>query len=167
MNNFKTVVGAFAAFSLAFWLLAFAADWMHPRLSCFEIEKDFWAAREGTYRFERVSSFFWSSLCREPSRPLIISASEGTGDLSFAQVARSYGVSAHEFTGAHRGLKTLAYMVANPMHHERLQRLHAVALINPVYFSFAARTDASSVSLTSISNLSYFARLHSFHQTKF
>lgn len=164
MNNFKTVLISFAAFSLTFWLLALSADWLHPRLPCFESEKEYWASRDGTYRFERVSSFFWSSLCAESTKPFIISASEGTGDLSFAQVARTYGVSAHEFSGAHRGLKTLAYLVANSMHKERLHGLRAVALINPVYFSFAARTDASSISLTSISNLSYFLRLHSFHQ---
>jgi hypothetical protein len=164
MSNFKIVLGSFAAFSLALWLLVFAADSLHPRLSCFESERNYWTGRERVHRFERVSSFFWSSLCADPAKPVIISASEGTGDLSFAQVARGYGVTAHEFTGAHRGLKTLAYMLASDIHPERLERLRVLAFINPVYFSFAARTDASSVSLTAISNLSYFSRLHSFHQ---
>ncbi len=164
MSNFKTALFTFVGVSLALWLAAFAADWMHPKLACLEAEKNYWEKRADAYRFERVSSFFWSSLCREPVKPVIITASEGTAKLSFAQAARLHGVEANEFVGAHKGLKTLAYMLASEPHSERLRNLRVVAFINPVYFSFAARTDASSVSLTSISNLSYVARLGSFYQ---
>jgi hypothetical protein len=164
MNNFKAILISFAAVMTGLSLLAFTADWLHPRLACTSFEKSYWKDRDEAYRFERVSSFFWSSLCRDTPRVVIISASEGTGNLSFAQEAANNGILAHEFTGAHRGLKTLAYLLNSAPNPERLEKLHLLAIINPVYFSFAARTDASSVSMTAISNLSYFARLPSFHQ---
>jgi len=164
MNSSKTLLLSFLLASLGLWLLLGLADGLHPRLRCQPAEKIFWTQRDGAFVFERVSSFYWSSLCRPSPKPLIISASEGTGELSFPEVAAGYGVQADEFSGAHRGLKTLGYLLATPMHPERLQNLRILALINPVYFSFAASTDSSSVRLTSISNLSYFLRLPAVQQ---
>ena len=159
MSNFKVILASFIATTLLLWIGAFVLDALHPQTGCMQWETEFWRKKKTLHVFDRVSSFYWSSLCSPRPRPLIVSASEGTGPLSFAGIASRSGIRAHEIKGAHRGLKTAAYLFAHSIHSERLENLRALVFINPVYFSFAATTDSSSVSLSAISNLSYVAQL--------
>ncbi len=169
MNSFKfnwaVVLASFLAASLLIWVGAFVVDWVHPRLGCVSAEREWARARTEPMAYSRISSLYWSTLCDAASLPLLISASEGTGAPSFPDVLFAQKqVLAHEITGAHRGLKTIAYLLTNEIHSERVENLRLIGLINPVYFSFAARTDAASIRLSSLSNLSFMARMPVFKQ---
>jgi hypothetical protein len=169
MNSFRallpTAVLVFVIFLFAAGVGALVADWMNPRLPCLEIEKRYWQNSPWGLTFDKVSSYYWSSLCRPRVPPLVVSASEGTGEPSFPELLRQgWQIQSDQLMGAHRGLKTFGYMFANRIDPDRLRGMRVLALVNPVYFSFAAQTDAASVRLNAISNLAYVLRIHSLIQ---
>jgi hypothetical protein len=142
-------------------VLAHVLDQKHSQTPCAPWEKDYWRGEGETFfRFDRVSAFFWSSLCGDQVPPLVLSASEGTVEPAFI----SYLSPAREFTGSHKGIKTFGYLAAHKIHPDRLKNLRALVFINPVYFSFAASTDSASIRLNAISDLAYVVNVHSLKQ---
>lgn len=157
MNNSKRGFFQITVFTFALALffasaLAHLLDQKHSATPCAAWEREYWRGEGKTFfRFERVSTFFWSSLCADDSPPLLFSASEGTVEPTFV----SYFPGFREFTGSHKGIKTFGFLAGHQVHPDRLKNFRALVLINPVYFSFAATTDEASILLNAISPLSY------------
>lgn len=169
MNSFKRLlpitVATLAVIIFVLGTLSVGLDWLQPRMPCTSFEKSYWNSSAPGQNFDMVSAYFWSSLCRAQVPPLIISASEGTGDPSFPSVINDlWHTQTDQFTGAHRGPKTIGYIFSNDIHPERLKGLRVLGMINPVYFSFGASTDSASIRLNAISNFSYVLRVHTFVQ---
>lgn len=150
---FQITVLSALSFLLVAAIMALLLDHGHPATPCAPWEKEYWAGQTEYIKFQKVSSYFWSSLCQEDAPPLLISASEGTVEPPF--VAYISELHPREFSGSHRGIKTFGYMAGHTVHRERLKNLRALVFINPVYFSFAASSDAASIRLNAISNFSY------------
>ncbi len=165
MSNFKLSLATLVVTIAIVCIGAVAIDAVAPQFPCTQFETNHWKSRPGAFSFERVSIFYWSSLCAPNSKPVVISASEGTGPVRFSDIAfANWGVVTHEFRGAHRGLKTSGYILSHSIHPTRRKNLRVLALVNPVYFSFAASTDAASIRRVAISNLSYMLRGPFFRQ---
>jgi len=158
---FQVTVLSAISFLFLFALLAHILDQKHSETPCADWEKNYWNGEGKTFfRFQRVSSFFWSSLCWDDAPPLVFSASEGTVEPAFVDYLPEF----REYTGSHRGIKTFGYLAAHTIHPDRLKNFRALVFINPVYFSFAASTDAASIRLNAISSLAYAMNVPSFKQ---
>ncbi len=168
MSNFKRgffqlTILSFVCFLFFFSVMAHVLDQKHSETPCADWEREYWQGEGETYfHYGRVSSFFWSSLCGDVVPPVVFSASEGTVQPTF--VSYLGDVYAREFTGSHRGVKTFGYLAAHKIHPDRLRNLRVLLFVNPVYFSFAASTDAASIRLNAISTLSYALNVPSLKQ---
>lgn len=163
LRFFQVSVLSFVVTLFLFACLAHVLDQKHSATPCAPWEKAYWQDEgEVFFRFERVSSFFWSSLCGNNVPPLAVSASEGTVEPAF--VAHLADYKAREFTGSHKGIKTFGYLVAHKIHPDRLKNFRSIVFVNPVYFSFAASTDAASIRLNAISSLAYAVNVPSIKQ---
>lgn len=160
MNNFRVFLGkgfligvVVAYFAILVFPLAY--EWVYRNQEC-SAEDVRWAENlRGHYVFEKVSLLFWRASCIENPPLLVMSASEGTARYSFAQAFFDQsGKTAWEFKGAHRGVKTLSYMMATQSEKTK-QATPIVAYINPVYFSFAADTDDVSMQRSALSPVSF------------
>jgi hypothetical protein len=161
-SNFKPLAVGFVSCFLVLFIAAFLADRYHSALPCLPFEKHE-RASGGYLRFERISYRFWSSLCESPIRPIVISASEGTGTIAFSDLLNDTPNWSNDMTGAHRGAKTLAYLFAHQINPERAKNLRLLGFINPVYFNFAASTDSSALQQTAISAFSYYSLIPFWH----
>ncbi len=67
--------------------------------------------------------------------------------------------SSWEIRGAHRGIKSLAYILSLAGESERIRDQRIVAFINPVYFGFAAKTDDVAMMMSASSTGSFLYNL--------
>ncbi len=163
---YKWLLLGFSLTLLCVSALVVYLDYTHPTKPCQTWEKRAWreVKKFESTSFERVSARYWSSLCRENPPPLIISGSDGPGDPEFPPLLARKGLTFDQFQSAHRGTKTISYILAHDIHPERLARMKIVATISPMYFAaFAAKTDSASIRLTSLSTLSYLLRVPTWH----
>jgi hypothetical protein len=142
----------FIGISVTIILIGTTAYWWDltlPSRPC----QNFEGKQNGPFRFSRASWTFWSSTCRKQAKFYITSASEGDIGLSFPSVLKHYtGKDFDEFQSAHRGLKTTSFIFSHDWHSDRKANTHWLILINPVYFSFATKTDDASMYLTTLSS---------------
>jgi hypothetical protein len=155
---FRLTVLSFCLSTAVICALTFWADDYHSQLECTGWESRKAAQLPEQIGFDRVAFLFWVSLCAPRGSGLIISASEGTGDLSFQTLARQNGFAFDEMTGAHRGIKTLGFMLSAPIAETRRRNLKPLVLLNPVYFGFAAPMDSAAMRRSSLSALSFVYR---------
>ena len=98
--------------------------------------------------------------CRENKPLLLISASEGTMPYKFSQAFKDIeGFSSWEIRGAHRGVKSLTYLLSLAGESKKIKNQKIVAFINPVYFGFAARTDDAAMMMSAVSTGAFFYNL--------
>lgn len=136
-------------------LIPIAIENQFLNVSCSSSDKKWAQNFVGHYVFDRVSLKFWRANCAPEKPLLLISASEGTSGYKFSQALFDQAeIPTWEFRGAHRGLKTYAYMTSRlPIKETQLPP--TILLVNPVYFSFAARTDDTSMKRSALSALPF------------
>lgn len=158
-NLWATIALSFAISSLFLWSALFVLQARLPTFECSSFETAFASRLPQRRSFDRVSLTFWASLCHPRNHGVIISASEGTGAPSFSSLALREGYHFDEFAGAHRGIKTSAYIHSFAISSTRQKGLRTLTLVNPVYFDFAAKSDAAALRRTAPSTASYIVQI--------
>ncbi|MNK22787.1 hypothetical protein D3C87_410680 [compost metagenome] len=83
--------------------------------------------------YQRVSALFWVRSCNV--RNVMIGSSEATGSHALPFFVRQNGYKFDQFIGAHRGLKTLGYLMAHQVSQQRIDHLKILAFVNPIYYT--------------------------------
>lgn len=124
-------------------------------------EDNLWAQNfPDHFVFEKISLMFMKSQCRDNKPLLLISASEGTIPYKFSQAFKDIeDITSWEIRGAHRGIKSLTYILSLAGESERIKNQRIIAFINPVYFGFAARTDDAAMMLSASSTGAFLYNL--------
>jgi len=159
MNSFKSLfsIGFLLGLSLGYFAIGFGAmayDLHYANKACTHEDVQWAKSFPEHYAFEKISVLFWRAQCK-PNKPLlIISASEGGVPYKFSQAFMNLdNQQSWEIRGAHRGVKSLAYVLAMSEESAKITDQPIIAFINPVYFGFAARTDDAAMMSSSISSL--------------
>lgn len=165
---YRSILLSFVLTLIVACIVVAVVDYKHPSLPCQDWEKEVWKGHstDKSISFFRVSARFWSALCRDNVRPIIISGSDGPGGYLFTDGMFNAGYEFDQFMYAHRGTKTGGYILAHDIHPDRLKNLKMVLTISPMYFSkFAARTDGASIRLNALSTATFLLRFPSPHLT--
>lgn len=109
---------------------------------------------EKNLNLNRVSILFWLSLCQE--RKILFASSEATGDYKLPFYLRQKHQNFYQFVGAHRGIKTFAFVSGLDLNKELARKINALLILNPIYFTEGlAQTSAAMGYRTAITNADF------------
>lgn len=110
--------------------------------------------QEKNLSLNRVSILLWLSLCQE--RKILFASSEATGAYKLPFYLRQQHQYFYQFTGAHRGIKTFAFVSGLDLNKDLAKKINALLILNPIYFTEGlAQTSAAMGYRTAITNADF------------
>lgn len=103
---------------------------------------------------ERVSIGLWLKMC--DGERIFIGSSESTGENSIPDLIRNRDLSFSQFTGAHRGIKTYAFISSLDLHQSIVKESRFLVLLNPIYFTEGPAKTAPSMGYRTAVTNAYF-----------